>query len=170
MGFKNTPEWALPSIAGVLILLLFASLTPAYALGDDEDEKLQKEMQEQMDQDRNQQRQIKMLKMQLEQASLQLENEKALTEINKLKKENTGYVKDSNPKMGDDFPSIRVLYIGGTDSSKEAIISVDGVSYSVKEKDKPMSNLEILSVTDKSVKVHFTAPRELSTLINYVQE
>ena len=112
-----------------------------------------------MDRDRNQQRQIKMLKMQLEQINLQLDNEKALTEINKLKKENAGYVKDSNSQTGTGFPSIRIIYIGGTDIEQEAILSIDGTSYSVKEKDRPVSNVEILSVTDKGIKVHFRPPK-----------
>ncbi len=137
---------------------------------DDEDELVQKEMKDQMDKDRNQQRQIKMLKMQLEQINLQLDNEKALTEINKLKKENAGYVKDSNSQAGTGFPSVRIIYIGGTDIEKEAILSIDGTSYSVKDKDRPVSNVEILSVMDKSVRVHFSAPQELTTVINYVQE
>ena len=140
------------------------------SLSEDEDEAVQREMKGQMDKDRNQQRQIKMLKMQLEQINLQLDNEKALTEINKLKKENAGYVKDSNLQAGVGFPSIRIIYIGGTDIGKEAILSIDGTSYSVKEKDKPVSNVEVLSVTGKSVKVHFSAPHELTTVINYVQE
>jgi len=135
-----------------------------------EDEAMQKEMKDQMDRDRNQQRQIKILKMQLEQINLQLENEKASTEINKLKKENAEYIKGSSSQDGTGFPSIRVIYIGGTDSQKEAILSIDGTSYSVKEKDKPVSNVEILSVSDKSVKVHFSAPQNLITVINYVQE
>ncbi len=137
---------------------------------DDEDEAVQREMKDQMDKDRNQQRQIKMLKMQLEQINLQLDNEKALTEINKLKKENAGYVKDSNSQAGTGFPSIRIIYIGGTDIEKEAILSIDGTSYSVKEKDRPVANVEILSVTDKGIKVHFSAPQELTTVINYVQD
>ena len=137
---------------------------------DDEDEAVQREMKDQMDKDRNQQRQIKMLKMQLEQINLQLDNEKALTEINKLKKENAGYVKDSNSQAGIGFPSVRIIYIGGTDIGKEAILSIDGTSYSVKEKDRPVSNVEVLSVTGKSVKVRFSAPHELTTVINYVQE
>lgn len=137
---------------------------------DDEDEAVQREMKDQMDKDRNQQRQIKMLKMQLEQINLQLDNEKVLTEINKLKKENAGYVKDSNLQVGTGFPSVRIIYIGGTDIEKEAILSIDGTSYSVKKKDRPVTNVEILSVTDKSVKVHFSAPQELTTVINYVQE
>jgi len=137
---------------------------------EEDDGAVQKEMKDQMDRDRNQQRQIKMLKMQLEQMNLQLDNEKALTEINKLKKENTGYVKDSNPQIGIGFPNIRIIYIGGTDNGKEAILSIDGTSYSVREKDKPVSNVEILAVTDKSVRVHFSSPQELTTVVNYVQE
>ena len=89
---------------------------------------------------------------------------------NKLKKENAGYVKDSDSQTGSGFPNVRIIYIGGTDNEKEAILSIDGTSYSVKGKDKPISNMEILSVTEKSVWVHFNAPQEITTEINYVQE
>jgi len=195
MGFKwiNTRAIVLISIAGFLILMTIVSNFNAKSTGvpdgpvlppvapfqqpqavrqpfNDEDEAVQKEMKGQMDRDRNQQRQIKMLKMQLEQVNLQLDNEKALTEINKLKKENAGYVKDPSPQAGMDFPSVRVIYIGGTDTDKEAILSIDGASYSVKAKDKPVANMEVLGVTNQGVKVHFCAPRELTTVINYVQE
>jgi hypothetical protein len=193
MGFKiNAREMTLIIIAGSLIFMtmLFHSkargqaiveravqttvmpvpiTTAKIAAPDEEDGAVQKEMREQMDKDRNQQRQIKMLKMQLEQVDLQLENEKALTEINKLKKENAGYVKDSGLQAGNDFPSIRIIYIGGADE-KAAILSIDGTSYSVKAKDKPVANVEVLNITDKGVKVHFNVPRELTTVINYVQE
>ena len=47
-------------------------------------------IQEQLDRDRQQQKQTKDLKIKLEQTNLELEQEKALAEINKLKKENTG--------------------------------------------------------------------------------
>jgi len=156
----------LVSIAGFLIATGNAN---AQGLNDD-DEAVVKEMKDQMGRDRDQQRQIKMLKMQLEQINLQLDNEKALTEINKLKKENAGYVKDSNSKTGAGFPNIRIIYIGGTDMDREAILSIDGTSYSVKEKDKPVANMDILGVTDQGVRVHFSAPQELTTIINYVQE
>jgi len=137
---------------------------------DDEDDAIQKEMKDQMDKDRNQQRQIKMLKMQLEQVNLQLDNEKALTEINKLKKENAGYVKDENTQNNSEYPNIRVIYIGGTETERQAVVSIDGTSYSVKSMDKPVSYLEILNITNKGVKVRFDAPHVLTTFINYVQD
>ncbi len=49
-----------------------------------------KEMQEQLDRDRQQQKQTKDLRIKLEQTNLELEQEKALAEINKLKNENAG--------------------------------------------------------------------------------
>jgi hypothetical protein len=145
-----------------------SAVTSPYSIEDDE--AAQKDMRDQMEKDRNQQRRIKMLKMQLEQVNLQLDNEKALTEINKLKKENAGYVKDSSPQAINGFPNIRIIYIAGTDMDKEAILSIDGSSYSVKEKDRPIANMQILSVTNQGVKVHFDVPRKIETFINYVQE
>jgi sRNA-binding carbon storage regulator CsrA len=137
---------------------------------DNGDEAAKKEFKEQMDADRNQQRQIKILKMELEQVHLQLENEKAKAEINKLKKEDAAYVKDSNVQDSSGFPRIKVVYIGGTETQKEAILAIDGTSYSVKENDKPIEHAEILGITNNSVKVHFSAPQELTTVIKYVQD
>jgi hypothetical protein len=133
--------------------------------GDDE---ALKEMKEQMDADRNQQRQIKMLKMQLEQVNLQLENEKAMAEINKLKSETAGYVR--YPQVNSGVPNIKIIYIGGAETSKEAILSINGTSYSVKVNDRPVTNVEVLGITDQGVKVHLSAPRQRTTFINYVQE
>ena len=162
-------------VYGVIVMvmigpLLFLTGLARAAYVVDEQEAAQKDMKEQMQRDRLQQRQIKMLKMQLEQVDLQLENEKALTQINKLKKENAGYVKDSMGQSGAIFPGVKVIYIGGTAMEKEAILSIDGTSYAVKPSDWPVSSLEVLNITNKGIKVHFTAPQELTTVINYVQE
>ena len=135
-----------------------------------EDEGAHREMKEQMERYRKQQRQIKMLKMQFEQINLQLENEKAQTEINKLKRENAGYVKDSGSQEETGFPVIKIIYIGGDAIEKEAIVSIDGTSYSVKPKDRPVSNVEILGISDMGIEIHFSTPHELTTMINYVQE
>jgi len=138
-------------------------------VSDHDDETAGKELKAQMEADRNQQRQIKMLKMQLEQANLQLENEKTVEQISKLKKEDAGYVKDS-ALQGAGFPSMKIIYIGGTAMNKEAILSIGGTSFSVKEHDKPLEHVEIMGISNNSVKVHFNAPQELTTVIHYVQE
>lgn len=162
-------NWRVMILIPITWILILITVN-ANAQGFNDDEAVLREMKDQMDKDRYQQRQIKMLKMQLEQIDLQLDNEKALTEINKLKKENAGYVKDSSLQPGTGLPSIRIIYIGGAGMDREAILSIDGTSYSVKEKDKPVANVEILGVTDQGVKVHFSAPQELTKVINYVQE
>ena len=157
-------------LAGTTAAVRIPVVNEQQVIADNEEQRAQQAMKEQMERDRDQQRQIKMLKMQLEQVDLQLDNEKALTEINKLKKENAGYVKDSSASMGADFPSIRVIYIGGTTTDKKAILSIDGTSYSVRTKDKPVANIEVVGVSDQGVKVHLSAPQDLTTVINYVQD
>jgi hypothetical protein len=146
------------------------AVKPLSNLETNDEEVLEKELKEQMDADRHQQRQIKKLRMQLEQANLQLDNEKTVAEINKLKKDDAGYVKDSDPQGGLGFPSMKVIYIGGSEMKKEAILSIAGISYSVKENDKPVGNVEILAIANSSIKVHFSAPQPLTIVINYVQE
>ena len=129
-----------------------------------------KEMKEQMNSDRLQQKKIKMLKLQLEQTNLQLEQEKSLSEIGKLEKENTSFVNDSNNQGQDRYPEVKVIYIGGTTDRKEAILSINGNNYSVKEKNKPVKNVEVVSITNTAVTLHFYQPQDLMTSIEYKPE
>ena len=129
-----------------------------------------KEMKEQIESDRLQQKKIKTLKLQLEQTNLQLEQEKSLSEISKLEKENTGVVNVSNGQGQGKYPDIKVIYIGGTAESKEAILSINGNNYSVKEKNRPVKNVQVLSITDTNVTVHFNLPQDLMTTIEYKPE
>ena len=129
-----------------------------------------KEMKEQIESDRLQQKKIKTLKLQLEQTNLQLEQEKSLSEISKLEKENTGVVNVSNGQGQGKYPDIKVIYIGGTAESKEAILSINGNNYSVKEKNRPVKNVQVLSITDTAVVVHFNLPQDVTTTIEYKPE
>ena len=129
-----------------------------------------KEMKEQIESDRLQQKKIKILKLQLEQTNLQLEQEKSLSEISKLEKENTGVVNVSNGQGQGKYPDIKVIYIGGTGESKEAILSINGNNYLVKEKNRPVKNVQVLSITDTAVVVHFNLPQDLMTTIEYKPE
>ena len=129
-----------------------------------------KEMKEQIESDRLQQKKIKTLKLQLEQTNLQLEQEKSLSEISKLEKENTGVVNVSNGQGQGKYPDIKVIYIGGTAESKEAILLINGNNYSVKEKNEPIKNVQVLSITDTAVVVHFNLPQDVTTTIEYKPE
>ena len=129
-----------------------------------------KEMKEQIESDRLQQKKIKTLKLQLEQTNLQLEQEKSLSEISKLEKENTSVVNVSNGQGQGKYPDIKVIYIGGTAESKEAILLINGNNYSVKEKNEPIKNVQVLSITDTAVVVHFNLPQDLMTTIEYKPE
>jgi len=135
-----------------------------------EDSQSMKEMKEQMDSDRLQQKKIKMLKLQLEQTNLQLEQEKARSQISKLEKENISVVNDSNQQGQDKYPDVKVVYIGTTASSKEAIVSINGNNYSVKEKNMPVKNVRVDAITDNSVTLHFSLPQDLKTTIEYKPE
>ena len=135
-----------------------------------EDAQSIREMKEQMESDRLQQKKIKMLKLQLEQTNLQLEQEKALSEISKLEKENTGVVNDSNEGDQDKYPEIKVIYIGGTKDKKEAILSINGNNYSVKENNKPVKHVDVVSISNTGVVVHFDLPQELTSTIDYKPE
>lgn len=136
----------------------------------EEDTQSMKEIKEQMDSDRLQQKKIKMLKLQLEQTNLQLEQVKARSEISKLEKENTNVVSDSNDQGQDKIPDVKVNYIGGTEESKTAILSINGNNYSVKEKNRPVKNMQVLSISDTAVTIHFDQPKDLQAIIEYKPE
>jgi hypothetical protein len=135
-----------------------------------EDTQSMKEMKEQMDTDRLQQKKIKILKLQLEQTNLQLEQEKALSEISKLEKENTSVVNVSNDGGQDKYPDVKVIYIGGTADNRQAILSINGNNYSVKEKNKPVKNVDVVSISDAAVKLHFNHPQDLTETIEFKPE
>jgi len=167
---ESIPQEVIPTAIEPIQLISTKSQNKETREMTEEDSQSIKEMKEQMDSDRLQQKKIKMLRMQLEQTNLKLEEEKALSEIGKLEKENAGVVNDSNNDGQDKYPDIKVIYIGGTPESKEAILSINGNNYSVKEKNRPVKNVEVLSITDMSVTVHFMLPQELTTTIDYRPE
>ena len=87
-------------------------------------------IQKQLDRDRRQQKQTKDLKTKLEQTNLELEQEKALAELNKLKKENRGAFNGPTVDGQNELPEIKVEYIGGDSVKKEAILSIGGYKLS----------------------------------------
>ena len=127
-------------------------------------------IQEQLDRDRRQQRQTKELKNKLEQTNLELEQEKALAEINKLKKENQGSFNEPSSDGQTNVPDIKVNYIGGNDVKKQAIITIGNNSYQVKEKSSPIDNVQVISITNSNVTVHFGAPLNTDKTVEYTPE
>jgi len=157
------PQAQTPSLGPIINI-------PAPQEMSQEDTASMKEMKEEMDSDRQQQKKIKMLKLQLEQTSLQLEQEKDLSEIGKLEKDNTGIVNDSNDQGLGKYPDVRVIFIGGSTQDRQAILSINGNNYAVKEKNKPIRNMEVLAISDSSVTLHFSLPQDLKTTIEYKPE
>lgn len=127
-------------------------------------------LQRQLDHDREEQRQTKYLRTKLEQTNLELEQEKAFAEINKIRMENTGAFKETALEGQNNLPEVRVEYIGGDSMKKEAILSIAGTSFQVKEKSNPTDNIQVVSISDSSVTLHFSAPQELTKIINYKPE
>ncbi len=124
------------------------------------------EVKEQMDKERTQMKNMKLLYMELDQIKLQYEKEKTLSEIKKLRKENI----DVTGEMGvsdDKTLEVRVLFIGSSDKQKEAIISINGANYTVKEKEKPVANLEILSISNTGIDVQITGKETIIKTIVY---
>jgi len=128
------------------------------------------EIQKQFDRDRAEQQQTKYLKTKLEQTNLELDQEKAIAEINKLKMENGGVFYDTNLEGHKKFPEIKVEYIGGDKLKKEAILSIAGINYQVRERSFPTDNIQVVSISDTGVTVHFNAPQALTKTIDYKPE
>jgi len=134
-------------------------ILPQPSMVDDTDETL-KRITEDMERDRQQQRRIKELKMQKEETDLELEEQKALCELMKFKKDNMATVSDRDAGANMD---IKIVYLGGTDAQKEAILSINGTNYFVKDKESPLKNMRVQSITDDSVTIHFLSPDSIST-------
>jgi len=128
------------------------------------------DMQEQFDRDRQQQKQTKELRIKLEQINLELEQEKALAEIYKLKNENSGGYKETAIGVQKDIPDIKIEFIGGDNVKKEAILSIAGTNYQVTEKSSLMDNIRVVSISDSSVTLHFSAPQELTKTFEFKPE
>ena len=126
-------------------------------------------IQRQLDRDREEQKQTKYLKTKLEQTQLEYEQQKAIAEINKLKMADTQGFKVPDTDDTKSIPDIKVEYIGGDSTRKEAILSIAGASYPVKEKTKPTDSIQVMSISDTSVTVHIMSPQDITKTIDYKQ-
>ena len=127
-------------------------------------------MVQQLERDRQEQKQTKYLKIKLEQTNLELEREKAMAQINQLRVKNGDAFRAATSDRQKDFPAVRVDYIGGDSVKKEAILSIGGVRYQVKERSLPTDHMQVLSISDTGVTVHFSGPQELTKTIDYKPE
>jgi len=123
-----------------------------------------------LDRDREEQKQTKYLKTKLEQTDLELQQEKALAEINKLRMENMGTFKEPSTDGQNGLPEVKVQYIGGDSVKKEAILSIAGTSFQVKEKASPTDNIQVVAISDSSVTLHFNVPQEMTKTFDYKPE
>ena len=101
---------------------------------------------------------------------MELEQEKAVAEINKLKKENIGAFNEPSENGQNNLPDIKVEYIGGDNVKKEAILSIGSTSYQVKPNSSLTDNIQVVSISDSSVTLHFSAPQDLTKTIDYKPE
>jgi len=127
-------------------------------------------IQGQLDRDRQEQKQTKYLKTKLEQTELEYEQQKAIAEINKLKMADTEGFKVPDTEDAKSIPDIKVEYIGGDSTRKEAILSIAGATYPVKEKSHPIDSIQVMSISDTSVTVHIMSPQDMTKTIEYRQE
>ena len=126
--------------------------------------------EQQFDLERQHQREIKDEKIKLEQLNLQLEQEKTIADINKLKKENAGAYNEPTSEGQNNLPEVRINYIGGNSVVKEAIVDMAGTSYNVKEKSSLTDDVKVVSISDTSVTLHFTEPVNLTKTFDFKPE
>ena len=93
----------------------FESRKPAVLDSDDE---TLKAFTERMKEEREQERRITDLKMKREETDLELEEQKALSELNRFKQDGIGSVNEGNSTEGPNM-NIKIVYLGGTDSKKK---------------------------------------------------
>jgi len=84
--------------------------------------------------------------------------------------ENGGLFKEPSIDGQNNFPEVKVEYIAGNDVKKEAIIAIAGTSFQIKEKSSPMDNIQVVSISDTSVTLHFSAPQEVTKTIDFKPE
>ncbi len=141
------------------------TLEPSPKASSEEESVIEKQFEE----DRQQQKQTKYLKNKLEQTNLELEQEKALAEINKLKTEN-GSAFTAQAGGQSEFPEVKLAYIGGSDADKEAVLSIAGVNYRVKAKSMPLDNVQVTAISDTDVTLQFFKPRPTAKTITFKPE
>lgn len=114
----------------------------------DRDDAALNAMIEDMEKDRVEQRMIRALKMRKQETDLELEEQKSRAELNRLRNLNP----PQEAKAGDTSNlDVKIIYLGGNETDKEAILSVNGSSYSVKVRDRILEDFEVVSITDTGV-------------------
>ena len=126
--------------------------------------------QHQFDLERQHTRDINNEKNKLQQLNLQLDEEKAISEINKLKKENAGAYNEPTSEGQSNLPEVRIDYIGGDSSHKETIVDMAGTSYRVKDKSNLTDHVQVVSISETSVTLHFSEPVNLTKTFDFKPE
>lgn len=136
----------------------------------DEDDALDlKALRQQMNKQRDIQQQIKLHNLELEQTKVQLEQEKALAEMNQLRKANLGIVKDPNGDGMLSLPDTKVIFLSASEKGKEAILSINGGNYTVKEGDRPLNNVLVKLIDNKGVTILVNGEKEIVLTPNLME-
>jgi len=163
---KNVPVTAPEASAEPIQVPVTVPVTTEVAPVDDLDIKA---LRDQINKERDIHQQIKLRRLELERANLQLEQEKALVEVHQLRKNNQGVVRDPNGEGTTMLPDIKVVFIGQSERSADAIITVNGTNYSIKPGDKPQDNILVKSISDKGVVVLVNGKSELTLIPNLME-
>jgi hypothetical protein len=136
---------------------------------DDEDARDLKALRDQMNKERGIQQQIKLHNLELERTKVQLEQEKALAEMNQLRKTNLGIVRDPNGNGTVALPDIKLIFLSSSEKVREAILTINGTNYTVKEGDKPLDNILVKTIKEKGALIVVNGEKEILLTTNLME-
>jgi hypothetical protein len=136
---------------------------------EDEDALDLKALRDQMSKERGIQQQIKVHSLELERTKVQLEQEKALAEMNQLRKANLGSVRDPNGNGTLSLPDTKLIFLSSSDKAQEAILTINGTNYTVKEGDRPLDNLWVKAISEKGVVIIVNNDKEILLTPNLME-
>jgi len=128
-----------------------------------------KQLREQMNRERGIQQQIKLHNLELERTRVQLEQEKALVEMNQLRKANLGVIRDPNGNGTLSLPDMKVVFLSESEKVHQAILTINGANFTVQEGDKPIENLVVKSISSKGVLLIANGDKEILLTPNLME-
>lgn len=126
-------------------------------------------LRDQMIKERDIHQQIKLRGLELERVKLQLEQEKAFTEMHQLRKANQGVIRDVNGEGTGAMPDVKTIFIGVGEHAAQAILNINGTNFTVKPGDSPQENVVVKAITAKSVVVVINGTKELTLTPNLME-
>lgn len=172
VGAVSAPDIAQAPVQGSVekVVTVPPSAVPAIAVETPEDVSPElKQLREQMSKERGIQQQIKLHNLELERTRIQLEQEKALAEMNQLRKSNLGVIRDPNGNGTIALPDMKVVFLSESEKAHQAILTINGANFTVQEGDRPMENLLVKSISRNGVLLLVNGEKEILLTPNLME-